>query len=333
MEGEDTIAGKVLQTAFVHESILESLDIDFRYVVPGSPERSPGLPVSEDSFRDKWGVLWRKPPGSLYYDVAESPLSGPIRISDIVNHPWPDPDDQGYTRGLRDRAQALRQRTDCALTLGLPSPFVHNTQFLRGFEDWFMDLAADPKLAGALFDAMVEITSAQAANVLKEVGDIVDIVFFSDDLGFQTGPMVSPETYRRLLKPWHKRYFDTVRQHTNAFINFHSCGSIYLLLDDLIDLGVDVINPVQVAAKDIDSETLAREYGDRVCFWGGVDTQRILPDGSTEDVRAEVKRLISDFAPGGGYVLSAVHNIQTRVPVENIIAMFEAGITYGRYPV
>jgi uroporphyrinogen decarboxylase len=273
------------------------------------------------------------PEGSLYYDVVDFPLSGVITVRDIVNYPWPDPTDPGYTRGLRDRTLALRESTDCAIVLKVPAPFVHATQFLRGFEDWFMDLAADPKLATALFEAMVEITAAQATALLEEVGDIVDIVAMGDDLGFQNGPMVSPDTYRRLLKPWHKKYFDTLKAGTSAYIHFHCCGSINLLLDDLIDIGVDVINPVQVAATGMDSAELASEFGDRVSFWGAIDTQHVLPNGTPEDVRTEVKRRIGDLAPGGGYVFSAVHNLQPDVPLENILAMYEAANEYGSYPI
>jgi len=169
--------------------------------------------------------------------------------------------------------------------------------------------------------------------MLKVGGDLADVVCTSDDLGFQTGPMVSPELYRELFKPRHKKFFDTVKKNTSAFVHFHCCGSIYKLLDDFIELGVDVIHPVQVAAKDMDSGILAPEFGDRLSFWGGIDTQRVLPKGTTEEVKAEVRRRIRDFAPGGGFILGAVHDIQPDVPVENIIAMYEAGREYGRYPI
>ena len=211
--------------------------------------------------------------------------------------------------------------------------FVHVTQYLRGFEDWFLDLAADKKLAGALFDAVTEQNTAMAEEMLKVGGDLADVVCTSDDLGFQTGPMVSPELYRELFKPRHKKFFDTVKKNTSAFVHFHCCGSIYKLLDDFIELGVDVIHPVQIAAKDMDSSILAPEFGDRLSFWGGIDTQRVLPKGTTEEVKAEVRRRIRDFAPGGGFILGAVHDIQPDVPVENIIAMYEAGREYGRYPI
>ncbi len=333
IESEDTIIHKYQQVVTVHEPILEALDIDFRYVVPGAPDKTREKPVGEDGYVDEWGVVRHKPPSSFYYDLVKAPLAGPITVQDIINYPMPDPYDPGYTRGLRDKLLYYRQNTDYAIVLALPSPIVHTAQFLRGFEDWFADLVRDEKLTGVLFDAVVEQSTALAEEILKVGGDLADIVAFTDDLGIQTGPMISPELYRRLFKPRHKKYFDTVKKHTNAFIHFHSCGSIYKLLTDIIELGADVINPVQVSAKDMDSSKLGPEFGDRVSFWGGIDTQRILPYGTPEDVKAEVKRRIKDFAPGGGYVLSAVHNIQPGVPVENILAMYEAGEEYGWYPI
>ena len=332
IEAEDTILQKWLQIVAVDERILQALDIDFRAIELGGSDSKPDIPVGEDGYQDEWGVVRRKPPGSYYYDLVKSPLAGPITIQDIVNYPMPDPCDPGYTRGLHERLLQYRENTDYALVMRLPAPFVHTTQFLRGFEDWFVDLATDEKLATTLFDAVVDQSSALAAEILKVAGDLVDVVTLGDDMGFQNGPFISPELYRRLLKPRHKKYFDTVKKHTNAFIYFHSCGSIYKLLDDLIELGTDAINPVQVAAKNMDSSILGPEFGDRLSFWGAIDTQRVLPYGTPDEVRAEVKRRIKDLAPGGGYILAAVHNIQPDVPVENILAMFKAGKEYGRYP-
>ncbi len=332
IDTEDTILHKFQQAVVVDERILQALDIDFRTILPRESDSKPDIPVGDDGYQDEWGVVRRKPVGSYYYDLVKSPLAGQITIHDIVNYPMPDPCDPGYTRGLREELLQYRENTDYAILLRLPSPFVQTSQFLRGFEDWFMDLARDEKLAAALFDAVVEQSSAQAVEILKVGGDLADIIDFVDDMGFQNGPFISPELYRRLLKPRHKKYFDTVKKHTNAFIRFHSCGSVYRLLDDLIELGVDAINPVQVSTKNMDSSILGPEFGDRLSFWGAIDTQRVLPDGTPDEVRTEVKRRIKDLAPGGGYILSAVHNIQAGVPVDNIIAMFEAGKEYGRYP-
>ena len=333
VEAEDTIIHRMMQTAAVHEPVLQALDIDFRGVLYGAPDSRPDIPVGENGYQDALGVVRRKPPGSLYYDLEKCPLAGSITIKDVVDYRWPDPGDPGFTRGMREKLLHLRENTDYAIVLYLPAPFVHITQFLRGFEDWFLDLAADEKLAGAFFDATVEYTSALAVEILKVGGDLADVVGTADDMGSQNGPLVSPEMYRRLFKPRHKKYFDTIKKYTKAFIHFHSCGSIYKLLNDFIEVGVDIINPVQVSAKNMDSSILGPEFGDRLSFWGGIDSQHVLPYGSTEDVKAEVKRRIKDFAPGGGYVLGAVHDIQPGVPVENIIAMYEAGKEYGRYPI
>jgi uroporphyrinogen decarboxylase len=333
VEAEDTVINKMMQAVAVHEPVLQALDIDFRGVFPGSPDSRPDIAVGEDSYQDVFGVVRRKPPGALYYDLQKSPLAGPISIQDIVNFSWPDPSDPGFIRGMRERLLHLRENTDYAIVLNLPSAVVHTTQYLRGFEDWFLDLAGDEKLAGALFDAALEYNSALAEEILKVGGDLADVVATSDDMGSQNGPLISPEMYRRLLKPRDKKYLDTIKKYTKAFIHLHSCGSIYKLLNDFIEIGVDVINPVQVAARNMDSSILGPEFGDRLSFWGGIDSQHVLPSGSTGAVKAEVKRRIKDFAPGGGYILGAVHNIQYGVPVENIIAMYEAGKEYGRYPI
>ncbi len=221
IEAEDTIIHRMMQTVAVHEPVLQALDIDLRYAGPGAPDSKPDIPVGEDGYQDEWGVIRRKPPSSLYYDLAKSPLAGPITVQDIVNFPVPDPTDPGYTRGLRERLLYYRENTDYAIALRLPSAFVHTTQYLRGFEDWFMDLAADKKLAGALFDAVTEQSSALAEEILKVGGDLVDVVAFSDDMGFQNGPMVSPELYRQLFKPRHQKFFDTVKKYTSAFVHFH----------------------------------------------------------------------------------------------------------------
>lgn len=333
VEAEDTIINKMMQTAAIHEPILQALDIDLRAVLPGAPDSKPIMPVGEDGYQDEYGVVRRKPASSYYYDLVKCPLAGPITLQDIAKFPWPDPADPGYTRGLRERLLYYREKTDYATVLRLPVPFVHTTQFVRGFEDWFTDLAVDKKLAAALFDAAVEHNTAVATEILKAGGDLVDVVAFSEDLGFQNGPVVSPELYRELFKPRHKKYFNAVKKHTSAFIHLHSCGAIYKLIPDLIELGVDALNPVQVAARDMDSGKLGAEFGDKLSFWGGIDSQSVLPKGTISDVKADVRRRIRDLAPGGGYILCAVHNIQPDVPVENILAMYEAAREYGNYPI
>jgi uroporphyrinogen decarboxylase len=170
-------------------------------------------------------------------------------------------------------------------------------------------------------------------SILLALGDNVDVVLCPDDLGMQSGPLISPQLYRKLVKPRHRRLFDTIKSHTNAKLLLHSDGAIAPIIGDLIDIGVDILNPIQVSAAGMgDTARLKKEFGTHLSFWGAIDTQQVLPFGTPEEIRAEVKARIEDLAPGGGYVLSAVHNIQAEVPPENVCAMFEAALEFGACP-
>ncbi len=322
---DPVLTSRMMRSVAVEESVLEALDVDARGVFPAAPADTA---TGERAYRDEWGVERVQPPGALYYDQVRFPLSGSIDLSDIAGYAWPDPDDPVRVAGLRDRVRAIRETTDCAIALNLPSAFVHTSQYLRGFEDWFVDLAADPKLACALFDAVLEVSLAICRAILREIGDQVDVLVGSDDLGLQGGLMVSPETYRSLFKPRHEQYFRLMHEMSPAKVFFHSCGSVADIVGDLVDIGVEVLNPVQVTAAGMDPEVLKKAYRGRLAFWGAVDTQRVLPFGSLDEVRAEVERRIEALGSGGGYVLSAVHNIQPDVPVENVLTMYRHAREY-----
>lgn len=323
------ITSLMMRTVDVDEDVLEHFDIDFRGVYPGSAREMEW--IDERTYRDEWNVVRVRPEGSYYFDLRESPLSGDITVQDIANYPWPDPDAPSITAPLKDRVRELREKTDKALVLALPAPMVHISQYIRGFEDWFMDCAANIKIITALFDAVLEVNMQMAKNELEAVGKDVDIAICGDDMGTQSGLQFHPDFFREHLKPRFKKYFDQVHSLApNIKMLFHSCGSIEPILDDLIEIGVDIINPVQVAAKDMDSAFLNKKYGGRVCFWGAIDTQYVLCSETPEGVKKEVERRINDFGKGGGYVVSAVHNIQPGVPPENIEAMFEHAKEYSR---
>jgi uroporphyrinogen decarboxylase len=209
---------------------------------------------------------------------------------------------------------------------------VQCSQFIRGFEDWFLDMAAEPKLVGILFDLLTDIMLGTVGDVLAEVGDLVDVVSVSDDIGMQDRTTVSPEMYRRLIKPRQARAFRFIHDRTQAPLMYHTCGSVYAILDDLIEIGVDALNPVQTDAASMDPARLKTEFGARISFWGGIDSSRILPWGTPAQVRSQVHRVIRTLGPGGGYILNSVHNIQPGVPLENLLAMFEAAREFGSYP-
>ena len=169
---------------------------------------------------------------------------------------------------------------------------------------------------------------------MAEVGDLIDIHFTADDLTGQTKPLISPTVYRRLIKPRWARIIEAIKRKTRAKIFYHGCGAMGPFLPDLIEIGVDILNPVQVSAAGMDSAELKRRYGRHLSFWGGgCDTQRVLPAGDPEQVREEVRRRIRDLAPGGGFVFNPVHNIQPHVPPANVVALFQAAHTYGKYPI
>jgi uroporphyrinogen decarboxylase len=281
------------------------------------------MDLPNGDWQDEFGVVRRKTPSSKTYDLHRSPLSGQIDIEDVEAFAWPDPDDPGYRRGLNEKARFLYQHTDRALVGYLLYNIIHMAQYLRGFDNWFMDFAENPALSHALHKRCADLTIEVARHFLEAVGEYVQLVMFSDDIAGQQGLMISPQAFRDIIKPQWKRLFACIRQHTKAKLALHCCGNITPILDDIVELGVDVINPVQLAAKNMDSAFLKGKYGDKLSFWGGIDTQHVLPYGSPENVTNEVRRRIEDLATGGGYLLAASHTIQPDVSPENICAMFD----------
>ncbi len=209
---------------------------------------------------------------------------------------------------------------------------VEHSYWLRGVNEAYLDMAADESLVELVADRVVEWLEAWWTRYMREIGDLVQVVQMGDDLGGQDGPLFSPALYRRIFKPREARLIRIVRQHSQAKIYFHSCGAIREYIPDLIEIGVDALNPVQVHARGMDSAALKKDFGREVGFWGGgADPTRIMSLGTPEEVRREVKRRIADFAPGGGFVFASVHNIQSDVRPENVVAFFDAALEYGGY--
>jgi uroporphyrinogen decarboxylase len=281
--------------------------------------------LGPNSYRDEWGVVRVQPAGCHYYDLTHSPLAGDITAQTIARYHWPDPTDPARFRWLREKARRLHEETDYAVMFNARFHLVHQTQYLRGFHDWYMDLGQNHKLFRSLMDAVLEVLLELNRRAFQELGDLIDIVGFGDDVGLQDRGVCSPALYREVIKPYQKRIVDSIRSNTRAKILYHTCGSVYRYIDDFIEIGIDALNPVQVTAKNMEPERLKSEFGDRIAFWGGIDSQHILPHGSPEDVRDEVRRMFEIMGPGGGYVLTSVHNIQPDVPPENVLALFAAG--------
>jgi uroporphyrinogen decarboxylase len=323
----------VFRIAKIDDEAMQRLGSDCYPIVCKSPLNWNPPPSAPDELIDLFGVTWKRAdygPGS-YMELHKSPLAN-ARIEDLDDYPWPDPLDRGFTDGLAEETKTIYEETDYALMAdsGFKS-FWETGFFLRGYQQLICDLVRNARFVTALFSKLSEINLAATGRFLDKVGRYVQIVRTGDDLASQKDLIMSPETLRKILKPFYKRYNDLIKSKTNAKIFFHSCGNIVKLIDELVETGVDIINPVQVSAMG-DTAALKAKFGEKVAFWGAIDTQHVLPIGSVDDVRAEVQRRIHDLGPGGGFVLAAVHNIQADVPPQNIVAMAEAAKEFGKYP-
>lgn len=319
----------VQQIASVDDDMLDRLGVDVIPVSSNPPSRYQAHFIQEPngsiSFKDEFGATLRKPKDSYYYDWQEFPLPEPS-LEALKSMAWPDPADPARYRGLRQRVQQLRHSTNRALFSIAPCGHdLFNQLFrVRGMENGLMDLLLNEEFAVAFLDRLTDSIIAAQTLFLSEVGDLVDIHFAADDLSGQHGPLVAPELYRRLIKPREARILQVIRAKTKAKIFYHSCGAVTEFIPDLIEMGVDILNPVQVAADGMDTALLKKRFGKRLSFWGGgCDTQRVLSQGTPDDVRCEVRRRIRDLAPGGGFIFNPVHNIQPLVPPANIVAMFD----------
>ena len=233
------------QLAWVEELILERFGIDLLPLILESAGQQPVLDEHR-AYVDRWSIERRLPEEGGHYYVSRSPLASAERTSDLAAFAWPKP--QLDFAALGARARSLRQTTDKALVLNLEVGFLHQSQFMRGFDRWLMDMASDPALAAALMDRVLEIWLAEADAMIRAVGDYADVVIYADDIAFQAGPMVSPQMYQTLFMPRQKRVFDLLRA-SGMKVLYHTCGSVVRLMDALVDMGVDALNPVQVSAK------------------------------------------------------------------------------------
>lgn len=290
--------------------------------------------LDEHTYRDEWGVTWLRSG-----DGEPGVMAGPLERTDITVDEilawdgYPVGDDPRRFPGIAERVARIRAETGAAVVFDFHYGVIRECQRLRGFAPWLMDLIADPARAEAMMEKVTETITAIADHVLGLIGDEIDVFFWPDDMGFQDSPYMKPQMYRDLVKPFHARFLQSVKARTGALIMMHNDGAIHDWLGDYVEIGVEALNPVQVSARGMgDTAALKAEFGDDLVFWGAIDTQHVLPFGSPQDVRDEVKRRIETLAPGGGYVLASGHCLQAEVPPENAVAMFEAALEMGSYP-
>ena len=326
-----------LGTAEVDEATMARLHSDVRGVLDLEPvttrQRNQNRAPHDDCI-DSWGSgQVEVNPG--YWFPGIHPLIDATTIEELENYPhWPDMSDPSRVAHVADDARRLAVQNEYAImaTPWLLFPF-ERAHAMQGMEAFLLNMAMYPDFARALLEKIAGYCKVLMGRFLNELGDNVDIIKIGDDLGTQESLMISPQMYRDLLMPIHADFIDFIKARTSAKIFFHSCGDVFPLIEDFIDIGVDILNPIQTSSgKMSDLATLKKRFGKNIVFCGGIDSHRILPYGSVEEVRQEVRRVIGILGPGGGTMIGAVHTVMNDVPPENVLAMVDAVEEFGHYP-
>jgi uroporphyrinogen decarboxylase len=334
---EIKIIDYVQQLPFIDEAVQLRFGADVRMVqLPAVTAQ--GVNLQEEAgyytFYNRWGAKLKMPvEGGLYFDYSEFPIREPS-LEALDKYAWPDPNPHEVNLQLRQQAERLFETTEYALAGGvvIGGGIFEQPARLMGLENFFMALVSEPVFADRIMEKINDLYIEASQDYLDEVGRYLDVVVYWDDVCGQNGWLIRPEIYINQVKPKQQRLVEAIKKKTGAKLFYHGCGAVYGLIPHLIEIGFDIINPVQVSAKGMDTRRLKQEYGRDIVFWGGgVDTQQVLPFGKPQEVVDEVKRRIDDLAPGGGFVFAATHNIQAFVPPENIIAAFDTALDYGRY--
>jgi len=317
--------------AYYNDDLLTVLGSDFRHLFLMPPDNHYFSADAEGCMVSEWGLKKKKIDGLSI--IVDKPLENST-IEDIDKYTWPDPFNVARAKGLRERAKHLYEDTDYAIaSRAVSHGFFELAWELRGMENFLVDMMIDKEFAGKLLDKTLEIQMQLYEVLLTNVGEYVQIVETADDYGTQNGPMMSPELFREMIKPRRKKLNDLIKRLApQAKIFHHTCGSVYQIINDLIETGVDILNPIQPLAKDMDSFRLKQEFGGMLCFHGGVDEQYAIP-GSKVELEREIKTRLAAFAPGGGYIIAPTSNFQIDTPIENILFYLETIKKFGNYPI
>ncbi|MCL5072252.1 MAG: uroporphyrinogen decarboxylase [Actinobacteria bacterium] len=329
--GYDTINPDWYTVDEFDERVLEFLGIDFRRLFLKSSSNYSKIIEDDGSWKDELGFTRRYT--GMYGEILDHPLRHISDESDIDKYKFYNAYDQARVEGLKEKAEHLYNSTNYAIVAaGAIGGLLETCTWMRGFDQFPIDLVFNKKLAHALLEKLTNYYTELMDIFLSSVGPYIQMVEMADDIGYQNNLLISPELYRGMILPYYRRLLDFVKSKTKAKIFHHSCGAVTKGAEILIDAGVDILNSLQPRATGMDTTYLKDKFGDRLSFHGGVDIQWIMPSGTTTDVENEVKRRIAIYAPGGGYILCAAHDIQEDVPPENVVALYMAGEYWGSYP-
>ena len=320
----------ITQAARMDEDLMDALGTDCR-IAYGKWADPEGAVIKQEgdylTFENEWAVGFRMPAqNGLYFDICAHPLSGEDYTEKLEKYIFPDPALDERFDTLSREIKTAADKNKLVVLMGMCPGIFEVGTWLRGFEGFFEDMVLEPERIQRLLDTLSEIKARYWEKALRIVGQHVDVINEVDDMASQTALMFSPDMYRRLIKPYHQKIFERAKKAApHVKILFHSCGAVAQLIPDLIDAGIDILNPVQYTAKGMELSVLKKTFGKDITFWGGgIDTQNVLVYGNEQQIKDEVKRNIDILAPGGGFVFSAVHIIQPNVHPRNIMAMVEA---------
>ena len=346
-ETQPQLVDVMQQLARVEDDVIGLLRVDVRGVDPNpvavAPLRAPQRLDASGKYyemRDELGICWHMPvKGGRYFDMASHPLADAETVEDIDRYAFPPGGDPSRFTGMKQLADFYRFEERRAYILGRHNAGIWELAlWMSGFEKFFCDMLAEKEFSHALMRRITDYKLAYWEKALDAVGGNVLIISEADDQATQHSQLCSVELYKEMVSPYHKELFGFIKDRARkngapeTYLFYHTCGAMLPFADLLHEEGVNILNPVQVSATDMDSKNLKKLLGDRFTFWGGgVDTQRVLPYGSPREVKDEVRRRIDDFAPGGGFVFTTVHNVQSDVPPANYMAMWEALREYGVY--
>ena len=312
----------------IDERVLEYFDIDTR-LMGGMPTPETVHNRIENGVRyNSYGIGYVMVNG--HYEICRNPLKGRT-IDEMMSYPMPEAADVDASRirSWADRARFLKENTDYAVVAEHPVLGVFEIGcWMHGFDDYLYRLAAEPEYVHAFSGRVLAYQKDVIDLYYGAVGKYIDCTTSGDDFGMQSGPFMSAAMFKELIAPYLKERISYTKRHTNAFYKHHTCGSVHAFIPALIDCGVDILNPIQPGTYMMEPERLKADYGDKIAFWGGVDTQRLLPEGGVDDVKAEVRRILEIMRPCGGYILAPAHCIQPDVPARNIAAIYEGAKEY-----